>query len=256
MRMTCHPTEVGALCIMSVILPLVYYCVAKGLDVLFLKQMSAYRHMGSDKKKNMIVYVLEVLFTTLALLMGLLSAEGILVSPFVSLSDMRYLTLCGQIIISLYLFEMAFKDAMHTSLLVHHVSMIVIFFMASITFTDTHEIWILRASLALLVAALTEQTTFMGLFLYRLEHSWAPYLLQLSSLLSVLLKTVAMGLGTYAWIKVNQLFWWIAYPILAIGLLWPSQLYAAWILWALAKRFHVNRQDSTRRREATTEGSL
>lgn len=243
----CDPVELGSTSIFSSIFPLVYFIFAKLLDNALSQFLTKDKHFDSEKRKNIIVYVLEIVVTTVSLGLCVFITPNLLGIGDLSMTTLKFLNLIGHLILSLYLFEIAFKDGMHKSLLLHHFSMITLYYLAIIFFQRTEQVWILRAALFLMYGALTEQSTFVGLLLYRFESKWTAIVMKVSSISSILIKTACVVLASYAWVKVNQLFWWIFFPIGVYLMLWPSQIYSSYILWILAKRAHskFNTTDNT-----------
>jgi len=204
-------------------------------------------------RRNVISYFMELLVTTIVLIVFL--AYGI---PLLTVSSsepiqnyeskVSLVVFFGIWVLTLYLWEMSYKMQMNAALIVHHLTTVVCIGLAGTHLAITGVWFDLKAFILLGFTALTEQSTFVALILYRMEKwraAWQCFFF--SAIWTVVIKTLFVVLTMYYWgIEVlrpymddrannGDLVMWVyvAWP-LALAL-FGSQLYSAVILWNLAQ---------------------
>lgn len=179
---------------------------------------------------------METGLTSVFFVLSMLLLPKLFTTDVVSLSALNLFSVLSNGLVFLYLFELVFKDSMHVSLILHHVCLIVLYSMVTVTFYDSNNLWILRGAVLLLCTAFTEQLTFIGLLLYRVHSYLAPTVLILAAVAGCLLKTFFVATTVVCIVKGRILLWTVMGSILSVGILWPVQMYANYILWVLAKK--------------------
>ncbi|KAJ1024106.1 hypothetical protein NDA16_002945 [Ustilago loliicola] len=207
-----------------------------------------------EHRRTMVIYILQILITTLALI------SQLVVLPLLNLSftlwRLNLLRSSACLISALYLFELIYRYRMTYPMISHHLitcfamslSFVMLERLQDPSFALTGLLWIFQAT--------TEQTVFLSLFLYRLS---APVkvlkpLFKVSAVQSLLFKFASIGGTVWVWIKYQRkgdaelerawdgLFW-----ICTIGL-GLTQVWGAWVVWkmgeSLEKRYAMKMEES------------
>lgn len=200
-------------------------------------------------RRNLITYYLQILITTLVLIVFLVYGIPLLfVSPLAPIGpyqhDIELVLYFAQWIGILYLFELSYKLVMNWQLALHHACTIILLCLVGTNFAIT-LCWVnVQGVICLGMTALTEQVTFVALITYRMEK-WkvSGYLFIVSAIWNLIIKTFFVALCCYIWWEgsVNiftlpgyedaimwvYLYWFLVLP------LYFSQVYASLILFRI-----------------------
>ncbi|EKX51253.1 hypothetical protein GUITHDRAFT_103170 [Guillardia theta CCMP2712] len=239
---------------------------AKVLDMALTKSSSKYASMSSRTKKNICIYILEVVITTPAFLycvalvpesldMSSIGTEDTVVEQYKAAGTM------GSLVVHLYIFEMLYKDRIDWMLLTHHLMTILVGVVLWNALYYTLDLRIVPYfATSLLFAAVTEQPTFIALLLYRFSESRVVRrMLQFAAIWSCITKVYAFCLtwavyhrgllyptkkiisirGSFDW----ELFFKVYIPIASI-LLVVLQLKANYTLYLISLK-HASKSDDS-----------
>eukprot|EP00977_Amphora_coffeiformis_P019438 scaffold7231_cov94-Amphora_coffeaeformis.AAC.1 len=215
------------------------------LDITFSK-------LAEDKKRNVITYVLQCIFTTFALVLQLYGGTDLLfrLDDETSKAKMDAMVLSLTMVSVLYIWELVYREKIGLPLLVHHIVTLLLIQTSYVSFFDTHNIKYVRYAVLLGFHATTEQTTFMALFCFRLGlcRPYQQLMFYFSSIQAFIIKSgvtiitiilvihdlyVKKGLDD----DPTQWNWYwkvLILPLLAA--LYASQVYASWILYLIGKK--------------------
>lgn len=211
-----------------------------------------HKDIKPEHRRTMVVYILQILLTTVALVCQLASS-ALLRNEF-TVWRINLLRASACLIAALYLFELVYRYRMTYPMISHHaitcfamsLSLVMLERLQDPSFALTGLLWIFQAT--------TEQTCFVALFLYRLE---APVkvlrpLFRISAIQSLVFKFASIGGTVFVWAKYQRggqselshawtaLFW-----TSTAGLAF-SQLWGAWVVWkvgeSLEKRYERKRE--------------
>ncbi|CAG8498362.1 4810_t:CDS:2 [Ambispora gerdemannii] len=215
--------------------------------------------------KNCTTYVLEIIWTTIAL--GLqLSCYRLMTRDF-NYRDYQVAQIIGVILIDLYIFELLYRPVMRIPLVMHHFTTIFLVIYGSFIVTNCENIDLYAQALILLFQASTEQSTFIGLLFYRVLRSWSSWVLFFS-----VFQVFAVKFGALIWCYV---YWGksrtyvlpnkdheplitgfnVVYP--AGGLvLFGTQIWSTYVVWKIASRSRRDQRELIRAPEIKLEGSF
>lgn len=211
-----------------------------------------YNEIQAEHRRTMVIYVLQVVVTSAALICQL--AVSRLLKNELSVWRFNVLRAAACLIAALYLFELIYRYRMTYPMIAHHaitcfaisLSLVMLERLQDPSFALTGLLWIFQAT--------TEQTVFIALFLYRLS---APAkvlgpLFRIAAAQSLVFKLASIGGTVWVWVKYQHsssrelasawdaLFW-----ICTIGLAF-CQVWGAWVVWSmgdsLEKRYQMKLQ--------------
>jgi hypothetical protein len=231
----------------------------------FGRTSEVFRGLATDKKRNVITYIIQFLMTTMACILQIWGGVDILFNFADTTPPYRldWLSFAFQTIVVLYVWELIYREKIGIPLLIHHLVTILLIQLASASFYDTYDVVYLRFGTLLGFYATTEQLSFVVLFLYRLKlypksHST---LFLVAGALAFIIKTgiTIFGLAYYGWMMVNETivyqntnwnwFWSVCFVPLVV-LLYFAQFYSCKILWNLhlkcKRSVAVERQPDTK----------
>ena len=129
----------------------------------FERWSEAYRQLSPNNRRTSVIYVLNVVYTSLAL--GLQFAGSPSLSQHYTLTGVHCAKLAAVVVSGLYLFELAYRDSLRFPMLVHHFpTLFAILFVISVN-EKTDDPTIIVTGLLWLFQATTEQSVFIGLLM-------------------------------------------------------------------------------------------
>jgi hypothetical protein len=219
------------------------------LRIKFLDINNNFDGLDEEKKRNAITYIMQLLVTTLALILQIYGSLDILFRNKDSTSQARFecMVLSIQAIAVLYAWELCYRVHIGWPLLVHHLVTILLTQLVTASHFDTHNILWIRSAILLGFYATTEHLSFVALFFYRLRlyPAWHGRLFYAAAVQAFVLKTIvsiyAVG---YAIIKLylsdddatNWMWFWRFFFLPTLLVLYASQVYACKILYNLSSR--------------------
>lgn len=204
-------------------------------------------------RRNVVSYYMQILITTIVLIFFCIYGVPLLFIATMDtpsqlyLSDIQYVVYFGIWLMTLYLWELAYKTKMNIALVIHHVSTLICICLAAVHYALTLQWFGMLGFVLLGLTALTEQPTFVALLLYRMEK-WrsAANAFFISAVWTLFFKTLLVAALIYFWAHLvvepyfyipgngNLLMWVIVFWPLLIPL-YGSQIYSAVILFNLAR---------------------
>ena len=234
--------------------------MSTGLDQLFkwlarsgkTNKLGWYVASKTRIKRNIQTYLAQLLVTTMALLVFLIEGVPLIFvdineSILLYADEIQWVIYFGILVMTLYLWELSYKSKMNWALVVHHLTTIICIGVAGTHLAITGAWFSIQAFVTLGLTALTEQSTFVALILYRMElwrHAGRAFMV--SAIWTIVTKTFL--------VVITMVLWWysVVYPFLYVPgnkdlIMWVylawflilplfgSQIYSAVILFHLAK---------------------
>ncbi|KAG9284768.1 hypothetical protein G9A89_000917 [Geosiphon pyriformis] len=193
-------------------------------------------NMSATHVKNCTTYILEIIFTTVILVIQISIYPVLRVE--LNYTNYQLSQTCCLLMVDLYIFELIYRS-MRIPLIFHHLISIAINVIAYYVLIDT-------LGVILIFQATTEQTTFFGLLFYRLKPSWAAPVLFFSAV-QVFLAKVAGLIWAFT-------FWGI-YLLPNPAGLFMTQLWSAYVVWVIAlraRRTEKERKESVQKEMSTS----
>lgn len=236
MKPGCSVAAIEVASMFQAFLPLAQMLAYHVIDRSMARLSSAYGAFTESQRRCTVIYVMELVETSVALAF-LLAAYPLFTEDRLTETDARNIAACANLVFSLYIFELLSRPDMRLSLRAHHVSTIVFFFAVFWTLEGDvqHTVNIVRGFCVQLLAALTEQSTFLGMVMYRFEHPAAGRILKVSAVQTLAVKLVLLVVTVYILTVVDALHWYIVVLSCAAAL-FPSQVYGAWAVWQVGRR--------------------
>ena len=220
------------------------------------KIRAKYMALDQNKKDNVIVYILQFVVTSVALGLQVHGGWNIFFQwkDTPTENQLRSLNLFAILIPALYIWELIYRKAMGTPLLIHHVCALTFYQLFLGSFFDTQDVMYLRWACLGSIYATFEQHSFVALFFYRLDifPTKQAFWFYFSAAQSLLTKTaVTIGSLVYFSLAIQEdllvwgrnrweSFWIIALLPLLISL-YAAQLYACYILYILGQKCQRNK---------------
>ncbi|KAF6767200.1 hypothetical protein PSEUBRA_003218 [Kalmanozyma brasiliensis GHG001] len=233
----------------------ILYLLANVLHNLILPRAIGHKwhkDIKPEHRRTMVVYVLQILLTTVALVLQL-AVAALLQNEF-SVWRINVLRASACIIAALYVFELIYRYRMTYPMISHHaitcfaisLSLVMLEKLQDPSFALTGLLWIFQAT--------TEQTCFVALFMYRLSEPVKVLrpLFCVSAVQSLVFKFASIGGTVWVWATYQRhgtselshawtaLFW-----TSTAGLAF-SQVWGAWVVWkvgaSLEKRYQQKRE--------------
>ncbi|CEH19546.1 hypothetical protein CBOM_06857 [Ceraceosorus bombacis] len=215
-----------------------------------------WRAMKAEHRRTMVIYVLQTLITTIVLIMQCFCL------PLLGLAFTERRTelmrACATLIGGLYVFELIWRSTMRPTMIAHHIITLFVMSLAIVLLSKLSDPSFVLTGLLWLFQATTEQTTFVALFMYRLQVS--PRILRpmfrVASVQSLVFKMASIAGTIFVWVKwqlhgngdlytAYSVIFWIATIGLAVTQIWGS-----WVVWimgdTLEKRYTKNSHKSAR----------
>jgi hypothetical protein len=212
-----------------------------------------FKELNHDKKNNAIIYVVQLLFTTVALIAQLYGSSDVIFrwQDSTTQSKLNSLIFAVLMIAVLYIWELIFRKKIGLPLLIHHLVTLLLAQLSTAAYFDTHDIMYMRYATLLGFHATVEQLSFMALFFFRLNvfEKWQTFWFFFATIQSLVFKTMVTVMSVVYYIQLvvdDRLsmseswgaFWAISLmPLLAC--LYGAQVYACLILYKLGKRCQV-----------------
>ncbi|WWD17858.1 hypothetical protein CI109_102302 [Kwoniella shandongensis] len=227
---------------------LFFYVVANSLWFAYYRLSEVFRNLGVEHQKNVVMYTMNVVFTTIALALELVATPAF--AGRYTLWEVQCLRTGGVVISGLYVFELIYRLRMRPPLIVHHfLTIIAISFTVSV-FEYTQSMTYLISAVIWLFQATTEQFTFVGLLGYRLDwdRKNISRLLKFAAVQSFVFKSAsAIGLIVYWGLHQDYSYqpidkaWTAMVFIIAVGLL-LTQIWGSYVTYLIGRR--VERETS------------
>ncbi|ODO11658.1 hypothetical protein I350_00442 [Cryptococcus amylolentus CBS 6273] len=221
---------------------LIYYIFSHGLWQCFMRFTTKFRCLELEHQKNVVMYAMNIIFTTVALALQLAASPAL--GKHYRLWEVQCLRTGGVLVSALYIFELVYRLKMRLPLIAHHfLTIIAISFTVSV-FEYTMSMSYMVSAIIWLFQATTEQPTFLGLMGYRLgwSRTWVARLLKFAAVQTFILKSAsAIGLIVYWALHQNYNYrpidvaWTCIVFIVAVGLL-LTQAWGSYVTYAIGAR--------------------
>ncbi|OCF55462.1 hypothetical protein L486_06946 [Kwoniella mangroviensis CBS 10435] len=221
---------------------LIFYVVSNILWFIYFRRSSVFPTLGLEHQKNVVMYTMNIIFTTIALALELVAAPAF--AQRYALWEVQCLRTAGVLVSALYIFELIYKLKMRIPMIAHHfLSIIAISFTVTV-FEYTQSMSYLISAVIWLFQATTEQPTFFGLLGYRLDwdRRTVSRILKIAAVQTFIFKSAsAIGLVVYWEVHQNYSYrpmdkaWNSMVFILAIGLM-LTQIWGSWVTYQIAIR--------------------
>ncbi|WVW82297.1 hypothetical protein I302_104303 [Kwoniella bestiolae CBS 10118] len=221
---------------------LMFYVVSNILWFIYFRRSSIFPTLGLEHQKNIVMYTMNIIFTTIALALELVATPAF--AGRYALWEVQCLRTGGVLVSALYIFELIYRLKMRTPMIAHHFLTIIAISFTVTVFEYTQSMSYLNSAVIWLFQATTEQPTFLGLLGYRLD--WNPRtvskILKIAAVQTFIFKTAsAIALVVYWGIHQNYAYrsmdkaWTAMVFILAIGLM-LTQIWGSWVTYQIAIR--------------------
>ncbi|BGP44477.1 hypothetical protein JCM10450v2_000291 [Rhodotorula kratochvilovae] len=235
------PTTIPFFSVPTFVFFILLYLSAKATERGLARYSKDYRRLSPANQRNTVTYVLNTVYTTVALILQLIAAP-VLAHSYTQLG-FQSITLTAAIISALYVFEVIYRDFMRPSLLAHHFCTLLAIISLFVTIEKTFHPEIVTVGAIWLFQATTEQSVFIGLLMYRLGCSArnTRWMLRFAAVQSFLCKfAFAIYLIVEHSLRLVQFhsdprdvyFSIIVY--LVGSLLLATQVYGSWAVWAIS----------------------
>ena len=236
----------------------ILYLLANVLHNLVLPRVIGrkwHKEIKPEHRRTMVIYILQMLLTTLALTLQLSTLSLLQLSFTVEKLNVQRAAAC--LIAALYLFELVYRYRMTYPMIFHHaitcfamsLSLVMLERLQDPSFALTGLLWIFQAT--------TEQTVFLALFMYRLSapaKTLRP-LFRASAVQSLVFKFASIAGTVWVWIKYQrqgqgELYraWDALYWTCTIGLAF-TQVWGAWVVWKMGQSLEKRYQDKQQKSE-------
>ncbi|WRT64163.1 uncharacterized protein IL334_001092 [Kwoniella shivajii] len=238
-----------------------YYFFAKVTDLLFARFNRAYKDLPRELQKNVTMYLLTIVFTTIALALQLVGSPGF--KGEWHYCETRCTRLAAVLTVALYIFELIFRFNMRLPLIAHHILTIFAVSLAVTAVEYTQHPGYMLSGIIWLFQATTEQPTFVGLMGYRLKwrRETVATILKISSIQTFVFKAAsALALLVYWGLHQNvhynsiDLVWSIFVWIIAIGL-FMTQIWGSYVTYIIGVNILKKRRPSHPIRLESTDSS-
>lgn len=225
--------------------------------------------LDEEKKRNSITYIILFFATTLGFIAQVYGGMDILFRNNDSTSQRRveWTILSVQLVVMPYIWEIIYRIKIGLPLLCHHICCLSLGQLVAASFYETKNPVYLRLAILLGFQATTEQTSFLALFVYRLNlfprHQSRLFLI--AAIQAFTVKTAVTVAAVVYYVLESYvdekdgtswgLFWKIFFPFL-MTVLYSAQVYASYILYTLSKRCrqsHLEKISRSTEKQITTE---
>ncbi|GAA5858784.1 hypothetical protein JCM8547_004986 [Rhodosporidiobolus lusitaniae] len=243
-----YPTSIAFFSIPTFVFLVILYLGAKLFELLLLRFTQEYRFLTPANQRNTLV------------------ASPALAHAYFHVG-IKCITITAAMISALYIFEMIYRDSMRPSLLAHHFCTLLAIISLFVAIENSFHPAIVTVGVIWLFQATTEQSIFIGLFLYRLRFSplLVRHILRFAALQSFLVKFAfaiylliehSLRLVHFTALPTDVFFSVIVY---SVGLLLLcTQAYGSWAVWAIAqkmgKQMDANKDGSAHSRPPSISG--
>lgn len=149
---------------------LFFYVCSHSIWFLFARFSVVFPSLGIEHQKNIVMYIMNIIFTTIALALQLVSTPAF--RQDYHLWEVQCLRTAGVTVSALYVFELIYRLKMRIPLIIHHFLTIIAISFTVAVFEYTMSTTYLNSACIWLFQATLEQPTFLGLLGYRL--GWNP----------------------------------------------------------------------------------
>ncbi|CAB9510093.1 expressed unknown protein [Seminavis robusta] len=204
--------------------------------------------LDESKRRNVVIYILQGLATTVALGFQLYGSVDLLFwGKDTTTPDRIHACLMAWIIVCiLYIWELLYRIEIGIPLLLHHIVTIILIQVGYSSFFDTANLSYFRYGLLLTFHATTEQFTFVALYCYRMglmSHLHKAFFLLAAVQAAFFKALVTVALVVYFALGIMQgvfhgswgMFWKVCFPPLLL-VLYIVQLYSAYTLAIIGRR--------------------
>lgn len=234
MKPGCSVAAIEVASMFQAFLPLLQMCLYAAIDRTLLSRAPSYTKFTPDQRRCTVIYIMELIVTTVSL--GFLcAASNVFYADVPTEYDVRMILSCFNLLNSLYLFEVIFRPDMRWSLRIHHLVVISFVYFVSWALEDDYSIHIVRALVIEGFTALTEQTTFLGMVMYRFKHHNSGIVLKFSAVQTLLFKVVLIAAMLY-YVFLTESALWYFIGLSCTVMLFPTQVYGAWAVWQVGLR--------------------
>lgn len=254
-----YPTTVAFYSIPTIIYFFLLYVSGKFSEAVLGHFSQVFCSLSLEHQRNTVTYVLNTFWTLVALIVQLIAFPMLL--ERYTMFNIDLLHVATILVSGLYIFELTYRPTMRWSLIIHHICTLLAIIFLQIVLQVTSHPAIAAAGLIWLFQATTEQSVFVGLFMYRLQYpkSIVKPTLQFAAVQSFIFK---MGFATYL------VVWWgiklasdhttfdIALStvlVILISLLMSTQIYGSYAVWCVARSMDRLRCGEAIEPIATTE---
>ncbi|KAF9037888.1 hypothetical protein BDZ89DRAFT_1061460 [Hymenopellis radicata] len=238
--MQIYPTTVAFYGIPTFVYFIILYLSGKLTELAFLRFSTVFPALSFENKRNTVTYGLNTFYTTIALLLQLLSSP--MLAEKYTLNRMGEIRFACVVVSGLYLYEMIYRSNMRWTLLVHHICTLFSLFFMQAALQISLNPAIFSLGVIWLFQATTEQSIFIGLLLYRLRYP--------KRLVQTTLKCAAVQSFIFKMaFAVYLMIWWglklakyhqdidVALSVMLVliaTLLMATQVYGSWAVWCIA----------------------
>ncbi|KAK0440168.1 hypothetical protein EV421DRAFT_2084099 [Armillaria borealis] len=232
-----YPTTVAFDSIPTIVYFFLLYVSGKFTEAVLGHFSKVFCSLSHEHQRNTVTYVLNTFWTLVALIVQLIAFPMLLERYTMFNIDLVHV---ATILVSgLYILELTYRPTMRWPLIIHHICTLLAIIFLQIVLQVTSHPAIAVAGLIWLFQATTEQSVFIGLFMYRLRYpkSIVKPTLQFAAVQSFIFK---IGFATYL------VVWWgiklasdhttkfdVALStvlVILISLLMSTQMYASLLL--------------------------
>lgn len=212
--------------------------------------IAEFRDLSEAKKRNCIIYILSILVTSFAFFAQIYGGKDVLFKfeDDIESGQYEWMNISIEILSIFYVWELVYREHIGWPLLLHHVCTILLIQLVVASFFDTGLVIYLRLALVMGFHATTEQTSFIALYLFRLNlyPVWQPIWFHLAAWQSLIIKTSVNICIFIYWIDIvkNALLdtsdkkwhiFWEIFMLPSVFVLFCSQLYACKILFIIGR---------------------
>ncbi|KAK0457111.1 uncharacterized protein EV420DRAFT_1765195 [Desarmillaria tabescens] len=254
-----YPTTVAFYSIPTIVYFFLLYVCAKFVAAVLGRFSKVFRSLSHEHQRNTVTYVLSTFWTLVAFIIQLIAFPMLL--ERYTVFNVSLLHVATILISGLYIFELTYRPIMRWPLIIHHICTLLAIVFLQIVLQVTSHPAIAVAGLIWLFQATTEQSVFIGLFIYRLQYpkSIVKPTLQFSAVQSFICK---MAFATYL------IVWWgiklapdhatfdVALSVILvilISLLMSTQIYGSYAVWCIARSMDRPRCSESIEPSITTE---
>ncbi|WWD09406.1 hypothetical protein V865_007529 [Kwoniella europaea PYCC6329] len=221
---------------------LFFYVVSNILWFIYFRHSSVFPTLGLEHQKNVVIYTMNIIFTTIALALELVAAPAF--AQRYALWEVQCLRTAGVLVSALYIFELIYRLKMRIPMIAHHFLTIIAISFTVTVFEYTQSMSYLISAVIWLFQATTEQPTFFGLLGYRLDwdRRMVSRILKIAAVQTFIFKSAsAIALVVYWGVHQNYSYrpmdraWTSMVFILAIGLM-LTQIWGSWVTYQIAIR--------------------
>ncbi|KAK0477124.1 hypothetical protein IW261DRAFT_306345 [Armillaria novae-zelandiae] len=237
-----YPTTVAFYSIPTIVYFFLLYVNGKFSEAVLRHFSKVFCSLSHEHQRNTVTYVLNTFWTLVALIVQLI-AFPVLLERY-TMFNIDLVHVATILVSGLYIFELTYRPTMRWPLIIHHICTLLAIIFLQVVLQVTSHPAIATAGLIWLFQATTEQSVFVGLFMYRLKYpkSIVKPTLQFAAVQSFIFK---IGFATYL------VVWWgiklasyhatnfdVALStvlVILISLLMTTQIYGSYTVWCVAK---------------------